>query len=109
MIGKNPLWVAKQHGHRVTTMFRVYSAWAEGALEVDSQALRREMKRPPAAPLGDGLAGIGSALRSGRRPTDAVEIGNGGAWARRGALGHASPSLAAHLAAHLAADVSSEL
>lgn len=31
IIGKNPLWVAKQHGHSVTTMFRVYSAWAEGA------------------------------------------------------------------------------
>jgi integrase len=31
MVGKNPLWVAKQHGHSVTTMFRVYAAWAEGA------------------------------------------------------------------------------
>jgi hypothetical protein len=48
MTGKNPLWVAKQHGHSVTTMFRVYAAWAEGALEADIQAIKRAMKRRPA-------------------------------------------------------------
>jgi integrase len=48
MVGKNPLWVAKQHGHSVTTMFRVYTAWAEGALEADIQAIKRAMKRRPA-------------------------------------------------------------
>jgi integrase len=30
MIGKNPLWVAKQHGHSISTMLRVYAAWAGG-------------------------------------------------------------------------------
>jgi len=31
MIGKNPLWVAKQHGHSVATMLRVYIAWMDSA------------------------------------------------------------------------------
>ena len=35
MIGKNPLWVAKQHGHSIETMLRVYAAWADGAVEAD--------------------------------------------------------------------------
>jgi integrase len=51
MIGKNPLWVAKQHGPSVTTMFRVYSAWAEGAEAAAIQAIKRAMKRPPAPAL----------------------------------------------------------
>lgn len=31
MVGKNVLWVAKQHGHSIVTMLRIYAAWAEGA------------------------------------------------------------------------------
>ncbi|GFE91708.1 hypothetical protein GCM10011488_66620 [Steroidobacter agaridevorans] len=30
MIGKNLLWVAKQHGHSVSTMLETYGAWIEG-------------------------------------------------------------------------------
>jgi integrase len=55
MVGKNPLWVAKQHGHSVTTMFRVYTAWAQGAIEADIQAIKRAMKRRP-APAPDELS-----------------------------------------------------
>ena len=44
-IGKNPLWVAKQHGHSIATMLRAYAAWAEGAAEVDVKAIKRAMKR----------------------------------------------------------------
>jgi hypothetical protein len=47
MIGKNPLWVAKQHGHSVTTMLRVYTAWAEGAIEADIDAIKRAMEQRP--------------------------------------------------------------
>ena len=43
MLGKNPLWVARQHGHSVRTMFEVYAAWADGAVESDLAALRRSM------------------------------------------------------------------
>ncbi len=43
MIGKNPLWVSRQHGHSISTMLRVYAAWAEGATETDVGAIRRSM------------------------------------------------------------------
>lgn len=43
MLGKNPLWVARQHGHTVRTMLEVYAAWADGAVESDVTAIRRSM------------------------------------------------------------------
>ena len=46
MLGKNPLWVARQHGHTVRTMLEVYAAWAEGAVESDVAAIRRAMDLP---------------------------------------------------------------
>jgi integrase len=51
MLGKNPLWVARQHGHSVRTMLEVYAAWADGAVESDLFAIRRSMGL-----LGDGTA-----------------------------------------------------
>ena len=47
MIGKNPLWVSKQHGHSIETMLRVYAAWAEGAVEADIAAINRAMNARP--------------------------------------------------------------
>jgi hypothetical protein len=35
LIGRNPLWVAKQHGHSLLTMLRVYAAWTADASEKD--------------------------------------------------------------------------
>jgi len=49
MIGRNPLWVAKQHGHSLVTMLTVYAAWVEGTLESDVVAIRRAMRTRPAA------------------------------------------------------------
>jgi hypothetical protein len=43
MVGKNVLWVAKQHGHNIVTMLRIYAAWAEGAVEADVEAIKRSM------------------------------------------------------------------
>jgi len=43
MIGRNPLWVAKQHGHSIPTMLRVYAAWTEGATDSDIKAIQRAM------------------------------------------------------------------
>ena len=48
MIGKNPLWVAKQHGHSVQTMLEVYAAWTEGTKESDIEAIKQAMERRPA-------------------------------------------------------------
>jgi integrase len=56
MIGRNPLWVAKQHGHSVTTMLRVYTAWADGAIETDIEAIKRAMEQRPASLAHQGPA-----------------------------------------------------
>ena len=49
MIGKNPLWVAKQHGHSVQTMLDTYAAWTEGAKDSDVEAIRQAMESTPRA------------------------------------------------------------
>ena len=43
MVGRSPLWVAKQHGHSIATMLRVYASWTEGAVEADLDVIRRAM------------------------------------------------------------------
>ena len=48
MLGKNLLWVAKQHGHSVEVMLRMYAAWLEGATEVDIHAIKHAMEKRPA-------------------------------------------------------------
>jgi integrase len=53
MIGKNPLWVANQHGHSVQTMLDVYAAWTEGTKESDIAVIRHAMEsRPLQLPRG---------------------------------------------------------
>jgi integrase len=47
MVGRNPLWVAKQHGHSITTMLRAYAAWAEGAVETDIEGIKDAMAASP--------------------------------------------------------------
>ena len=70
MIGKNPLWVSKQHGHSVTTMLRVYTAWAEGAIEADIDLIKRAMRRRPGR-LFDALQSQGEGTSvEGHRATD---------------------------------------
>ena len=49
MLGKNLLWVAKQHGHSVEVMLRMYAAWLEGATAADIQAIKQAMEKTPAA------------------------------------------------------------
>jgi flavorubredoxin len=49
MLGKNLLWVAKQHGHSVKVMLRMYAAWLEGATDSDIHAIKQAMQRRPAA------------------------------------------------------------
>jgi len=51
MIGKNPLWVAKQHGHSVATMLRVYIAWMDTAPESDIAAIKDAMGMAPSPTL----------------------------------------------------------
>ena len=49
MLGKNLLWVAKQHGHSVEVMLRMYAAWLDGATEADIEAIKQAMERRPVA------------------------------------------------------------
>lgn len=44
MVGKNPLWVAPQHGHSVAVMLDVYAAWTKGARDADVAAIRAAME-----------------------------------------------------------------
>lgn len=58
MIGRNALWVAKQHGHSLLTILRVYAAWTADAPETDAAAIREAMgyiDRKPPAPAGGRL------------------------------------------------------
>jgi integrase len=48
MLGKNLLWVAKQHGHSVEVMLRMYAAWLDGATDSDIHAIKHAMERRPA-------------------------------------------------------------
>jgi hypothetical protein len=49
MLGKNLLWVAKQHAHCVEVMLRMHAAWLEGATESDIHAIKLAMERRPVA------------------------------------------------------------
>jgi hypothetical protein len=72
MLGKNLLWIAKQHGHSVEVMLRMYAAWLEGATESDIHAITTPVLPPhyevqcPDCHLRH--VGIGLARR-GRRAT----------------------------------------
>jgi integrase len=47
MIGKNPLWVAKQHGHSAHLMLDVYANWIEGTGAFEIAAIEQAMQRSP--------------------------------------------------------------
>jgi integrase len=61
MIGKNPLFVARQHGHSLVTMWRTYAAWMDGAVESDIDLIRAAIEGSvSAAPISseqNGAAG----------------------------------------------------
>lgn len=63
MMGKKPLWVAKQHGHSLETMLRSYAAWAEGAVETDIRSIERSIAARPSRSISAPLApSLGHAL-----------------------------------------------
>jgi integrase len=85
MLGKNLLWVAKQHGHSVEVMLRMYAAWLEGATSSDIHAIEQAMEKRPSARAAilDSRSTI-SALNSANnhvtqiviRPLKSPEFGN---------------------------------
>lgn len=61
MIGKTPLWVAKQHGHSLETMLRTYTAWAEDAIEADIERIEHAIAGRPRRPIAKQLTPTSSA------------------------------------------------
>jgi hypothetical protein len=70
MCGKNPLWVARQHGHSVRTMLEIYAAWAEGAVESDVAAIEQAMGLAPQWSHSGGLLGSIRRLFTRSNPLD---------------------------------------
>jgi hypothetical protein len=67
MIGKNPLFVARQHGHSLVTMWRTYAAWMVGALESDIGLIRAAIENSapelvPSSVERDSAAQVGLTL-----------------------------------------------
>ena len=70
MCGKNPLWVARQHGHSVRTMLEIYAAWAEGVVESDVAAIEQAMGLAPRRDNSGGLLGSIRRLFTRSSPLD---------------------------------------
>ena len=47
IVGKSPLRTAKEHGHSVETMWRVYAAWMHDAVDSDAELIRYAMEQRP--------------------------------------------------------------
>jgi len=104
MLGRNPLLVAKEHGHRMLTMLTVYAAWTEGAVEADLIALReatgytrrkspRHRQSPRLLPADQLRTRSGTTLVCTRRviQVQAVRNGRKQSWNR---AGHLAPNTA---------------
>jgi integrase len=76
MIGKNPLWVAKQHGHSVQTMLEVYATWTEGATESDIEAIKHAMEVAPRASRSANTTGVSPLQSPGIRHQNATTEGS---------------------------------
>jgi hypothetical protein len=83
MIGRNPLLIAKEHGHRIVTMLTVYAAWVEGAVEADIEAIREARDprrcRASSARRGDSTVPgssvpVSRALKSAQRRAITVPL-----------------------------------
>jgi integrase len=48
MMGKNVLWVARQHGHSVAMMLKTYATWLEGTTDAEIAALKAAYAERPA-------------------------------------------------------------
>jgi hypothetical protein len=74
MLGKNLLWVAKQHGHSVEVMLRMYAAWLEGATDADIDAIKVALERRPAHLAIPEQRAAATAVNAGRNATRLIVI-----------------------------------
>src|SRR4051794_14865899 len=95
MIGRDILWVAKQHGHSTVTMLRTYAAWVDGAVDADVEAIKRSMyllpdptdrssggPRPPSGNQGPSILENLAVVLPGRRPHPCPEPSRHGSGKR---------------------------
>ncbi len=70
--GKNPLYVSRQHGHSVETMWRTYLAWMDGAVESDIALIKASMERGSASDAPTPIGPADKAVNpSGQRSRSA--------------------------------------
>jgi hypothetical protein len=81
MIGKNPLWCSRQHGHSVQVMYERYGTWIEGATQADIEAIQHAMAAEATATQIDG-----PAVPAGPRPSPKLV----GDWSVEGGWGRLS-------------------
>jgi hypothetical protein len=72
MLGKKLLWVAKQHGHSVEVMLRMYAAWLDGATAADIQVIKQAMEKRPAA--GAAILNSRAAISSVNAATNRARL-----------------------------------
>ena len=74
MLGKNLLWVAKQHGHSVEVMLRMYAAWLEGATDADIHAIKKATEKGPSTlvAISDSRVAISTVNAVSNRVTQIV-------------------------------------
>src|SRR5258707_9490720 len=72
MLGRNLLWVAKQHGHSVEVMLRMCAAWLDGATAADIQAIKQAMEKRPAA--GAAILNSRAAISSANAATNRARL-----------------------------------
>ena len=68
MIGRSALWVARQHGHSISTMLRFYAAWAGGTLESDVERIRAAINSERSLRPKRAAAPGGQSIRPIARP-----------------------------------------
>ena len=62
--GKNLLYVSRQHGHSVETMWRTYSAWMDGAVESDIALIKASMEQSSAPDPDEAINSSAARPRS---------------------------------------------
>jgi integrase len=72
MLGHNPLRVAKEHGHRISTMFAVYAAWIEGTVEADVGAISDAMNRTSGEVANPAPVRVAPVTQTAPSPKDDV-------------------------------------
>jgi hypothetical protein len=74
MLGKNLPWVAKQHGHSVEVMLRMYAAWLDGATQADIHAIKKATEQGPSpfVAIPDFRSAISAVNTASNRVTQIV-------------------------------------